>query len=332
MNLKIRRFMPLFAAVLILVVIACRGGAGVGDQVDVPVFTPTVSPQTCLNDRYPSDAPQFGTDSSIAYTTTASGLQIFDHEIGTGDAPVAGLGVSLHYTGFLTDGCVFDTSYIRFQPTLFGLSQLVDGMEEGVSGMLVGGKRRISIPPALGYRDAGIAGRIPPGATIIFEVELLEIVASAGSEPAAITTAADILASGVCGNHDYPSDAPQFGDDDSFAYMTTQTGLQIFDHEVGTGEMPNPQDAVIVNYTGFLINGCIFDTSYTRSGSITFQLNQLIPGMAEGMGTMAIGGKRRISIPGDLAYGESGISGLIPSNATIIFEVELVDVVAPGRR
>jgi peptidylprolyl isomerase len=329
MNSKFRRFTPLFAAALILVVIACRGGTGVGGQVDVPVFTPTVSPQICLDDEYPAGAPLFGSDLSFDYTTTATGLHYFDHEVGTGDSPEDGKGVSLHYTGFLTDGCIFDTSQIRGQATLFGLNQLVDGMEEGVSGMLVGGKRRIKIPPSLGYEAAGIPGRIPPNATIIFEVELVEVVAPAGSESTATTTADDILASGVCLNDEYPTDAPQFGSDASFAYTTTDTGLRIFDHEVGTGATPSQLGGVTVNYTGFLTNGCVFDSSYTRPVPTTFELGGLIAGMKEGIGSMAIGGKRRISIPGDLAYGTSGIPGRIPANATIIFEVELVEVVAP---
>jgi len=332
MNLKFRRLTPLFATALVLIIIACRGGAGVGGQVDIPVFTPTVSPQICLNDDYPADAVEFGNDSSFDYITTASGLRYFDHEVGVGHAPADGSGVSINYTGFLTDGCVFDTSQVRGQPTLFGLNQLVDGMEEGVSGMLVGGKRRISIPSNLGYQDAGIPGRIPPSSTIIFEVELLEVVEPAGAETSSTSTADDIQAAGGCITDEYPSDAPAFGDDGSFEYATSDTGLMTFDHEVGTGVKPDQLGGVLVNYTGFLTNGCIFDSSYTRGVPAKFELGGLITGMQEGIGGMAVGGKRRISIPGDLAYGVGGIPGRIPSDATIIFEVELIEALAPGQR
>jgi len=311
-----------------LVVIACRGGTGTGGQVSIPVFTPTVSPQICLNDDYPSDAPQFGDDSSFAYTTTETGLRIFDHVVGTGDASSPGDGVSVNYTGFLSDGCIFDTSEDRGQPTLFGLSQLVDGMEEGVGGMLVGGKRRVSIPANLAYQGAGIPGRIPANATIIFEVELVEVVPPAAAQSSATSTPG--AESVNCMNDTYPADAPQFGDDASIEYTTTGTGLRIFDYEVGTGQLPGPTSGVLVKYTGFLSDGCIFDTSETRGEPTRFGLNQLIPGMTEGIGGMLVGGKRRISIPANLAYKDAGVPGVIPSNSTIIFEVELIEIIPPA--
>ena len=164
----------LIAAVLILT-IACRGGSGTGGSTAIPFFTPTVAAQVCQNDTYPSDAPQFGNDGDFDYVVTDSGLGVFDHTVGAGASPDPNDDVLVEYTGFLTDGCIFDTSRTRSNATLFPMPGLITGMQEGIAGMQVGGSRRIRIPADLAYQNFGIPGRIPPDATIIFEVELVEI-------------------------------------------------------------------------------------------------------------------------------------------------------------
>ncbi|MGL5034297.1 MAG: FKBP-type peptidyl-prolyl cis-trans isomerase [Microcystaceae cyanobacterium] len=110
-------------------------------------------------------------------TTTASGLQYVDEEVGTGALPTSGSTVTVHYTGKLVDGKVFDTSKKRNQPFSFqiGVGQVIKGWDEGVMTMKVGGKRTLTIPPDLAYGKGGAGGVIPPDATLIFEVELLEV-------------------------------------------------------------------------------------------------------------------------------------------------------------
>lgn len=108
-------------------------------------------------------------------TTTASGLQYLDVAAGSGAEAAAGKAVSVHYTGALTDGQVFDTSRNRGPFTFnLGAGEVIKGWDEGVAGMKVGGKRILVIPAALGYGEAGF-GPIPGGATLVFEVELLEV-------------------------------------------------------------------------------------------------------------------------------------------------------------
>ena len=109
-------------------------------------------------------------------TTTASGLQFIDIKVGTGNSPQKGQTVTVHYTGWLADGTKFDSSVDHGQPLSFviGTGQVIKGWDEGVASMKVGGKRRLIIPPELGY---GASGRppIPGNAQLIFDVELLEI-------------------------------------------------------------------------------------------------------------------------------------------------------------
>ena len=107
---------------------------------------------------------------------TASGLRITDLEEGTGAEAVAGQTVSVNYRGSLTNGKEFDSSYGR-GPFSFRLGggQVIQGWDEGVAGMKVGGKRRLVIPPELGYGARGAGGVIPPDATLLFDVELLKV-------------------------------------------------------------------------------------------------------------------------------------------------------------
>ena len=109
--------------------------------------------------------------------TTASGLVIEELVVGEGDEAVAGRHVVVHYTGWLTDGSKFDSSKDRNDPFSFplGMRHVIAGWDEGVQGMKVGGSRKLTIPPQLGYGARGAGGVIPPNATLVFEVELLGI-------------------------------------------------------------------------------------------------------------------------------------------------------------
>jgi peptidylprolyl isomerase len=109
--------------------------------------------------------------------TTESGLKYIDTEVGEGATPKKGDKVQVHYTGWLTDGKKFDSSVDRGQPFVFdiGMGRVIKGWDEGVMTMQVGGKRRLIIPPELGYGARGAGGVIPPNATLIFDVELLGI-------------------------------------------------------------------------------------------------------------------------------------------------------------
>jgi len=109
--------------------------------------------------------------------TTPSGLQYEDMVAGTGASPEARKRVKVHYTGWLTNGTKFDSSKDRGEPFEFtiGMGQVIKGWDEGVMSMKIGGKRKLTIPPGLGYGARGAGGVIPPNATLVFEVELLGV-------------------------------------------------------------------------------------------------------------------------------------------------------------
>lgn len=106
-----------------------------------------------------------------------SGLQYEDMVVGSGKMAEPGMNVSVHYTGWLTDGTKFDSSVDRNQAFQFqlGAGMVIRGWDEGVKGMRIGGKRKLTIPPDMGYGAAGAGGVIPPNATLVFDVELLDV-------------------------------------------------------------------------------------------------------------------------------------------------------------
>lgn len=128
-----------------------------------PVPSPTTSPENTMNPTQTS--------------TPSAGLKIEDEKVGTGDVAVPGKKVTVNYLGTLTDGKKFDSSYDRNEPFTFnlGAGEVIKGWDEGVAGMKVGGKRKLTISPELGYGEAGAPPVIPGNATLVFEVELLKV-------------------------------------------------------------------------------------------------------------------------------------------------------------
>jgi peptidylprolyl isomerase len=131
-----------------------------------------------LVDVIPSPPPpEPWVDAGYEIMVTQSGLQFVDFRVGEGDMPTMGSNIVVHYSGFLDDGTLFDTTRFTGVPLAFELrtGRLVDGWLEGLLTMRVGGRRKLIIPPYLGYGDQGFRKTIPPGATLIFDIELLNI-------------------------------------------------------------------------------------------------------------------------------------------------------------
>lgn len=120
---------------------------------------------------------QTPTPSATITQTNMDELKIEDIVVGTGDEAVIGKKVTVNYSGTLIDGTKFDSSYDRGVPFSFtlGMGEVIKGWDEGFAGMKIGGKRKLTIPPELGYGATGVGGVIPPNATLIFEVELLKV-------------------------------------------------------------------------------------------------------------------------------------------------------------
>jgi len=205
---------------------------------------------------------------------------------GTGAQPQAGDYVSVHYVGTLTDGTEFDSSRKRGEPIEFpiGEGRVIQGWDQGIAQLKVGGKAILTIPPELGYGARGAGNVIPPNATLVFEVELVDVKA-----------------------------APK---------------IEYIEIEPGTGAQPKRGQKVAVHYVGTLQDGTEFDNSLNRGQPISFPLGmgRVIAGWDQGIAMMKEGGKATLIIPPELGYGARGAGGLIPPNATLVFDVELVKV------
>lgn len=269
-----------------------------------------VAVTACGPETTPAAAPAASTSQSAATQNTegttvktASGLEYTEIKAGAGPAPKAGDIVSVHYTGKLTDGKKFDSSVDRGQPFQFplGAGRVIKGWDEGIALMKKGGKATLTIPPELGYGSRGAGGVIPPNATLVFEVELVDILPGAPAAPTKVNEA---------------------------DYQTTPSGLKYYDFAVGSGATPKKGQQVAVHYTGWLTDGKKFDSSLDRGEPLVFPIGtgQVIRGWDEGVLSMKVGGKRQLVIPPELGYGARGAGGVIPANATLIFEVELVSV------
>ncbi len=139
---------------------------------------PPPPPATTATAPQPSTTPTVATPSGPQETTMPDGLKIQDLAVGNGPMAEEGMKVTVNYTGWLTDGTKFDSSHDPGrQPLQFviGAGQVIRGWDEGVKGMRVGGRRKLTIPPDLAYGEAGYPGAIPPNSTLIFEVEFLGV-------------------------------------------------------------------------------------------------------------------------------------------------------------
>jgi peptidylprolyl isomerase len=244
-----------------------------------PAFTPIPPPDHVA--KPPAEAAK-----------TASGLASIVLQKGSGtEHPKADDVVTVHYTGWTTDGKMFDSSFARNAPSSFPLNRVIKGWGEGVQLMVVGEKRRLWIPQELAYN--GTPGR--PAGMLVFEIELLSKAPSPSTPPA------DVAAP--------PKDAKRTAS--GLAYKVLREGKG--------GPHPTAGSSVTVHYTGWTTDGKMFDTSVDKGQPISFPLNRVISGWTEGLQLMTVGEKTRFWIPEKLAYkGEQEPRGML------VFDVELI--------
>ncbi len=198
---------------------------------------------------------------------------------GSGASPTDSDVALVNYRGTLADGTVFDEA----QRAILPVGRLIPGFTQGLKAMRVGGSYRLTIPAELGYGPQTV-GPIPANSTLVFTVDLLDA-----------------------------------GPPERARAMAGLPSVEVQVIAPGTGRVPTEEELVLVNYTGRLPDGTIFDSGQ----GVVFFVNQLVPGFTQGLLQMRSGGRYRLFIPADLAYGAQG-AGPIPPNSNLLFEVELI--------
>jgi peptidylprolyl isomerase len=242
------------------------------------------------------------------YETTASGLQHYVIEEGQGQIPEEGEPVRIDFTAWFEDGTRLDSSIDAGQPLVFALGseQIFPGLSEAVSLMRVGGRSQFIIPPDLAFGEQGAAG-IPPDTALVFLIDLLEVLPAAPEAP--------------------------FDVDDA-DYETADEGYQFVDIEEGTGEPVGPGAFVEFHVTGWLADdGTQILSSYDQGEPIQLPIasGQALPGWDAGLDGMRLGGVRQVVVPPELGFGEEGAGTVVPPNATLIWLIELVSIIASAQ-
>lgn len=236
---------------------------------------------------------------------TASGLVSKMIKPGSGTSkPTADDTVEVHYTGWTTDGKMFDSSKKRNKTAKFPLKNVIKGWTEGVQLMSEGESRRFWIPAGLAYGEVPSRPGAPAG-QLTFDIELVKIIQA--PKPLAVPeTPKDVQAA--------PKDAQK-----------SASGLAWKSLQKGNGTVhPTPADTVEVHYAGWTTDGKLFDNSYSRGETTSFPLGGVIKGWTEGLQHMVVGERMRFWIPAALAYGDNPRGG--GPKGMLVFDVELISI------
>lgn len=251
---------------------------------------------------------------------TESGLYHVIIAEGEGESPARTDYVNIHFVASLIDGTVFETSDYNlavsegidredkiYGPTRFAVETMgIIGLREGLQLMNEGGLSKFIIPSNLAFGSIDY-GTIPPYSTIIYDVELLDVISDPEAHEQALLD--------------------QYIADNDITADPTESGLYYVEKEPGTGELPASNAEVSILYTGKLLDGREFDSSGNTPISFFADSPNIIPGLREGVKKMREGGTATLIIPWDLGYGADGSAeGVIPPYSTLVFDVELVEI------
>ncbi|MEO0582963.1 MAG: FKBP-type peptidyl-prolyl cis-trans isomerase [Bacteroidota bacterium] len=273
------------------------------------------------------------TKRNLPFTQGPEGLLYHIETAGEGKAPQAGEYAKVHYTGKFLDGRTFDSSVERNEPFVVpvGQQQVIRGWDIGLSLFPVGSKGTLYIPPELGYGTRGAGNVIPPNASLMFEIEMLEVMDEATFEQyqkeeneRQEKALREYLERQMAEDFEH---IKAYMEKSGKAFEMTPNGLFYRVDTEGTGPKPTDGQNVSVHYTGRLLNGQVFDSSIQRGQPITFPIGtgKVIQGWDLGIPLFNEGGKGTLLIPSPMAYGPRDM-GSIPANSILEFDIELVKV------
>lgn len=238
------------------------------------------------------DIMEYLAANNLTAEKTASGLYYIIEEEGNGEA--LEYPATVDYVGYLLNGDIFDSGVFQ----LTSLNSVIPGWQEGIPLFSLGGKGKLLIPSRLGYGESG-SGPIEANTVLIFDIEIIDEKLIKEEEDTEIQ---EYLLS------------------NNLTAQSTASGLYYIIENEGDGEFPMQSSLVTVEYSGYFLNGNIFDGGVLEN----FSLSRVIPGWQQGIPLFSRGGIGKLIIPSHLAYGSSG-AGTIPSYSILVFDIELID-------
>ena len=242
---------------------------------------------------------------------TKDGLWIFWHKRGKGQKVSKGNEVKVHYAGRLFNNTEFDNSFKRGEPfkLTVGQGRVIEGWELVLQEMTEGDSVTVLIPSVLGYGERS-AGQIPSNALLIFDMKLEDVINPAERDVKELPAMLTYIKA------------------NKLKTKTTPAGVYYAISKKGKGDLPEEGQTMLIHYTGRLLDGTKFDSSYDRNEPIEVPLgkNRVIMGWESGLPNFNKGSKGVLVIPSAMAYGEKGFPPSIPANAPLVFEIEVVDI------
>jgi FKBP-type peptidyl-prolyl cis-trans isomerase len=268
-------------------------------------------------------------DKNITAQPLASGLYFIESVAGKGMKIDSGCWVSIHFKVALIDGKQLFSSYDRGEPIVFEYGKRFDtpGVEQAIGMMTKGGKAMAIVPSKIAYGETGRSGVVPPYATMVYDLEILNVQSKAEHDKTAAADKKKEEEKVVKSKNEEAANLARYLKEKNITVKPTASGLYYVEKVKGTGARAVTGKVVRVHYTGTLLDGTKFDSSRDKNKPFEFTLGsgQVIKGWDEGVALMNIGGKALLVIPSKLAWGERNM-GKIPAYAPVVFEVELLEV------
>lgn len=267
---------------------------------------------------------------NITVAPLPSGLYFIETKKGNNQKPKVGDYGKIHFIVATINGDTLYSSYRQGEPMMWESGKDFDnkGVTEALSIMSKGSKASIIVPSSLAFGEQGRGQMVAPYTTLLYDLELVDIVTKAQFEKEKADKEKKAAIEKETAKKEEKSKLLNYIKINNITAAPRPSGLYYIETKKGTGDQAAPGKTVKVHYTGTLINGTKFDSSRDRKEPFEFVLGQgqVIPGWDEGIALMKEGGTAKLVIPSNLAYGENGRMPTIPPSASLVFDVELIDV------
>jgi peptidylprolyl isomerase len=274
---------------------------------------------------------KFIEEKGITVSPDENGIYYIEIERGKGKFPQVDEYATVHFTVSLLDGQHLFSSADAGQPLEFQIGSRFenDGFQKVVQRMKLGGKAEAIVPSELAFGAQGMRNIVPPYSPLFYEVELIGIMSKEEYDKKILEKEAQQKAEEAMKEKQEMIDLQNYLEENNITVAPRESGLVYIETQAGSGDQPEAGQKVKVHYTGTLLDGTKFDSSLDRGEPLEFTIGQgqVIKGWDEGIALMKEGGKATLIIPSSIGYGARGAGGIIQPYSTLVFDVELIEVV-----